>query len=401
VQCATRALTRLALATFVLALPNVALASGTLAFASATIALASGNVALASPDAAAASPDATTAAGPPARTLLISGAGYGHGVGMSQEGALGYAQHGWSYRAILAHYYQHTAIGIVAPHTVVRVLVKGRVRRVALEAYVRGVVAAEVSASWPMAALQAQAVASRTYAITAHAGGSRFDVYSDTRSQMYLGKAAETPATNAAVAATAGQIVTYAGAAAITYFYADSGGRSESVQYGFPGTTPEPWLVGVADPYDNGALRRWSISMSFAAAARRLRGLLHGSFRGIEVARRGSSPRIVWAYLLGSAGRTLVSGTELAGRLGLYSTWAFFSVRDAHGTHSEPDASAKTPAAGTPAVAVTGAGGSASAQTVREATPASAVTGTGGSSTTPGAPSASAVDGSGGVAAGG
>ncbi len=44
-----------------------------------------------------------------------------------------------------------------------------------------------------------------------HAGGSRFDVYSDTRSQMYLGVAAETAATNAAVAATAGQIVTYAG----------------------------------------------------------------------------------------------------------------------------------------------------------------------------------------------
>ena len=62
--------------------------------------------------------------------------------------------------------------------------------------------------AWPLAALEAQAIASRTYALTDHAGGARFDVYSDTRSQVYRGVAAETAQTNAAVAATAGQIVT-------------------------------------------------------------------------------------------------------------------------------------------------------------------------------------------------
>lgn len=164
-----------------------------------------------------------------ASTLLISGAGDGHGVGMSQDGALGYAEHGWSYDAILGHYYRGTAIGQAPANTVVRVLMGRKVKRVPLETYVRGVVSAEVSSSWPMAALEAQAVASRTYAITAHAGGSKFDVYPDTRSQMYLGKAAETPRTNAAVAATAGQIVTYAEKPAITYFYADSGDRKSVV----------------------------------------------------------------------------------------------------------------------------------------------------------------------------
>ena len=49
-------------------------------------------------------------------------------------------------------------------------------------------------ASWPLAALEAQAVASRTYALTDHAGGSRFDVYADTRSQVYLGAKAHTAA---------------------------------------------------------------------------------------------------------------------------------------------------------------------------------------------------------------
>jgi stage II sporulation protein D len=328
-------------------------------------------------------PGASAAAGAPARTLLISGAGDGHGVGMSQDGALGFAQHGWPYRAILAHYYQRTAIGTADPHTVVRVLVGGKVKRLRLEAYVRGVVAAEVPAGWPAAALQAQAVASRTFALTAHAGGSRFDVYADTRSQMYLGKAAETPSTNAAVAATAGQIVTYSGKPAITYFYADSGGHTESVQYGFPGSAPEPWLVGVSDPYDAGPLRRWRTSMSFAAAARRLSGLVAGAFRGIQVTRRGSSPRIVSAYVLGSKGRTAVSGAELAERLGLYSTWAYFSVRGAHGAHPEPGAGGKPPAKAAP-----------------PATPASVVTDAGGSATMAAAPEATPVDGTGGVSAG-
>jgi SpoIID/LytB domain protein len=283
-----------------------------------------------------------------ASTLLIAGAGDGHGVGMSQDGALGYAEHGWPYDAILGHYYRGTAIGQAPEHTVVRVLMGSKVKRIPLESYVRGVVSAEVSSSWPMAALEAQAVASRTYAITAHAGGSKFDVYPDTRSQMYLGKAAETPRTNAAVAATAGQIVTYGGKPAITYFYADSGGHTESVQYGFPGSSPQPWLVGVADPYDVGPLRKWSVSLSFSAAAKDLRGLVSGTFKGIEVLKRGSSPRIVSAYVLGSKGRTVVSGGELASRFGLAGTWAYFSVRDSHGTHAEPDVSGKSKASPPP-----------------------------------------------------
>jgi stage II sporulation protein D len=298
-----------------------------------------------------------------ASTLLIAGSGDGHGVGMSQDGALGYAEHGWAYGAILGHYYRGTTIGQAPPHTVVRVLMGSKVKRIPLETYVRGVVSAEVSSSWPPAALEAQAVASRTYAITAHAGGSKFDVYPDTRSQMYLGKAAETPRTNAAVAATAGQIVTYGGKPAITYFYADSGGHTESVQYGFPGSSPQPWLVGVADPYDGGTSRKWSASLSFKTAAEELGGLVAGSFKGIEVLKRGSSPRIVSAYVLGSKGRTLVSGGELAGRFGLSSTWVYFSVRDSHGTHAEPDASGKSkasppPPPGAQPAQVGGSGGS-------------------------------------------
>jgi stage II sporulation protein D len=261
-----------------------------------------------------------------AATLVIRGAGDGHGVGMSQEGALGYAEHGYSYQAILAHYYSGTALGRAPARWRVRVLMGGRVKKVPLETYVRGVVGAEMSPSWPAAALQAQAVASRTYALTAHAGNGRFDVYADTRSQVYLGRAAETPATIRAVKATAGQIVTYAGRPAITYFFASSGGMTESVQNAFPGAAPAPWLQGVPDPFDTGPLHSWQRSLSFKAAAADLKGLVRGAFRGIEVTRRGVSPRIIAAEVLGSRGQTAVSGEELAARLGLYDTWAYFSV---------------------------------------------------------------------------
>ena len=291
-----------------------------------------------------------------ASTLVIEGAGDGHGVGMSQEGALGYAEHGWSYTSILAHYYMGTALGQAPPGTTVKVLIGSRVKTLALETYVRGVVAAEMPASWPLAALEAQAVASRTYAITADAGGSKFNVYADTRSQVYLGKAAETAATNGAIAATAGQVVTYGGQPAITYYFASSGGHTEDVQDAFAGAAAEPWLVGVADPYDGGPLHSWKLSLSFAAVAKRLKGLVKGSFTGIEVLTRGSSPRILTADVLGSGGRTLSTGDELAARLGLYDTWAYFSVKTGASVKAEPDHSGQ-PAAASPAPASAGAGG--------------------------------------------
>ena len=65
-----------------------------------------------------------------------------------------------------------------------------------------------------------------------------YNLYPDTRSQMYRGVSAETPATDAAVAATSGQIVTYNGAPAVTYFFASSGGHTENIEDAWPGATP-------------------------------------------------------------------------------------------------------------------------------------------------------------------
>jgi stage II sporulation protein D len=157
---------------------------------------------------------------------------------------------------------------------------------------------------------------------------------------VYRGKAAETAATNAAVAATAGQIVTYEGRPAITYFFASSGGMTEDVQNGFPGAEPEPWLKAVADPYE-AASTKWTLNLSFTSVARRLRGLFRGSLRGIEVLRRGASPRILQARVMGTAGASVVGGPQLAARLGLSSTWAYFSVRSNGVLRAEPDHSGR------------------------------------------------------------
>jgi SpoIID/LytB domain protein len=300
-----------------------------------------------------------------ASTLVIEGAGDGHGVGMSQDGAMGYAEHGWSDTAILAHYYVGTTIGQAPPNATVKVLMGSKVVAVPLERYVRGVVSAEMPSNWPLAALEAQAIASRTYALTADAGGSRFDVYSDTRSQVYRGAAAETAQTNNAVAASAGEIVVYQGRPAATYYFASSGGMTEDNENSFPGSQPQPWLRGVADAYETRS-SRWKLSLSFAAAAARLQGLIKGSFRGIEVLKRGVSPRIVTAEVLGSRGRVLLSGPELAGRLGLSSAWAYFSVASGTRVAREPDLSGQptfspAPPESPPPPPLTGAQGGAQA----------------------------------------
>src|ERR1700684_1227590 len=64
----------------------------------------------------------TAAGAQAATTFSIRGGGDGHGIGMSQYGAYGYALHGDSYQAILAHYYQGAALGTTTPGPIVRVL---------------------------------------------------------------------------------------------------------------------------------------------------------------------------------------------------------------------------------------------------------------------------------------
>lgn len=115
-----------------------------------------------------------------------------------------------------------------------------------LDSYLRGVVPSEVIASaWDQDAIRAQAVAARTYAAyeRAHAPASRRYQLCDTaHCQVYGGYSAEYPTSDAAVAATAGEIVTVSGAPIFAQFSASNGGYSVAGAFDY--------LPAKADPYD-------------------------------------------------------------------------------------------------------------------------------------------------------
>lgn len=120
------------------------------------------------------------------------------------------------------------------------------VNTLSMEDYLLAVVPSEMPADWPLAALEAQAVASRTYALYQidHAPvGSLFDVAGSTVSQAYGGYAAENPNSTTAVDQTAGQILTYQGQVIDAVFSADSGGATENAQNVWG--TFVPYLLGV------------------------------------------------------------------------------------------------------------------------------------------------------------
>ena len=125
------------------------------------------------------------------------------------------------------------------------------------------------------------------------------------------------------------------------------GGHTEAVQNAFPGAAAEPWLVGVVRPLRPGAAAQLEAEPELRRRRQRASsGLVKGTFRGIEVLERGSSPRILSAYVLGSGGRTLASGDELAGRLGLDDTWAYFSVKQGAHAHGRARPQRAAPAVG-------------------------------------------------------
>lgn len=189
--------------------------------------------------------------------------------------------------------------------------------------YARGSLPSEVPPEWPAATLRAFAVASRSIALSTDVGGDGYDLYPDTRTQVYEGVRVESEQTDAAVAATRNQVATYAGAIAQTTYFSSSGGRTES---GFLGAPDVPYLQSVDDPYDYYAPQhRWAFRFSQAEMESRLGAYVPGRLRDIRVTKRGESPRIDYAKLIGTAGSVTIRGDTLAAALGLYDRWAFFS----------------------------------------------------------------------------
>src|SRR4051812_12352159 len=356
--------------------------------------------------------------------FTIRGAGFGHGIGLSQYGAYGYAAHGVSSSGIVLHYFMGTHLGNAAGRTI-RVLLqsgngtvwvsaatragnhkldstksyrlvrkglavelrtargkriatmggvvsvasssgsfvlggrainglsdgryRGRlevragtfggltaVNALSLDDYIKGVIVGEMPTSWPQPALEAQAIVARSYALTTDAGGAIFDQYPDTRSQMYYGMSRETAGTNQAVQSTAGEVVMYGNTVASTYYFSTSGGRTENIENSWPGSAPVAYLKSVDDPYDNLSPRhRWRFVWSRSKLDAKLGSFVKGRLKSVKVTKRGVSPRIVGAQVIGTRGTVNVTGPDLRSRLGLYDTWAYFvSIKSGQGDAS-------------------------------------------------------------------
>lgn len=185
-----------------------------------------------------------------------------------------------------------------------------------VEDYLRGL--GEVPAGWEMAALRAQAVAARTYALRAVRAGQPlgYDVCADTRCQVYLGVQGEAARTTQAARDTRGQVVTYRGALADTFYSANAGGVTAAPGEGFGGSATVPYLpAGTPAP---GGVRAWRLAVSPQDVARRLG--YAGRLTTISIPQKGPSGRATRVRLEGSAGPKELTGVAFQRRLGLRST---------------------------------------------------------------------------------
>lgn len=183
-----------------------------------------------------------------------------------------------------------------------------------VEDYLRGVVPAEMPGSWPSAALAAQAVIARTYVAARINPALPYDTCATESCQVYRGVAAEQSGSDAAIQATAGQVVAYGDRPASTYFSSDSGGFTASSEEAWGKALP--YLVAQADPYSAGSPRAsWRLEVGAAqvaqaAASYRVRV---GTLRDVRVSRASASGRAQEITLTGSGGVARLSGADAGG----------------------------------------------------------------------------------------
>jgi SpoIID/LytB domain protein len=194
-----------------------------------------------------------------------------------------------------------------------------------LEGYLRGVVPLEMPATWSTEAVRAQAVAARTYASyeRAHPRAGHAQLCDTTSCQVYGGAAAEHPASDAAIKATAGTVLLDGAAPAFTQFSSSSGGWTSAGSV--------PYLRAGEDPYDGWSgnpVHDWTLRLPASRFERAWPRV--GDLQALEVLGRDGQGewggRVSSVRLTGSGGSVTVSGDTLRSRLGLRSTYLTFTV---------------------------------------------------------------------------
>lgn len=203
--------------------------------------------------------------------------------------------------------------------------------RVPLEAYLRGVVPLEIGVRGDseVAAVEAQAVAARTYALAnlGRRDSLGFDVFGTVQDQAYGGLASESPETSRAVAETAGQVLTWRGSPIRAYYHADDGGHTAAVHevWNLPDA---PYLRSVPDRRPDGSdwasvdpkhrwKQRWSSSELRSALAKGLSDYYGGAtvsvgpVERIRIVGRTRSGRVAALVIRTVGGRYLVQRNDI------------------------------------------------------------------------------------------
>ncbi len=186
-----------------------------------------------------------------------------------------------------------------------------------IEKYLASVVGAEMPKDWPIEALKAQSVASRTYALNQiKVSKSDFDVRATEKNQVYLGIESETNKIKRAVNRTRSLVLVYRGSLADAVFHSSSGGRTEdsSLVWG----KKIDYLSSVRDFDTSSPHKNWSLEFSPS----RLKEAFPeaGGLNAIRVINRSKSNRVLKALIYGSKGKYFYSGQNIRERLGLKST---------------------------------------------------------------------------------
>jgi len=196
-----------------------------------------------------------------------------------------------------------------------------------LDDYLLGVVPAEMPASWPLEALKAQAIAARTYAYANLGKHSKdgYDLRDTTDDQVYNGVKAETTASNTAVCATGGVVMTYEGTPICAYFHSASGGITETSENVWG--RPLPYLRAVMDYDQQSPLATWNRTFSVDQIESALAADI-GKLLSIDVVSRSQSRRAYHLLVVGTRGAQITNAETVRRVLKLPSTNFNVSVLD-------------------------------------------------------------------------
>ena len=200
----------------------------------------------------------------------------------------------------------------------------GVVATVDVDRYLYGVVPVEASARWPLAALQAQAIVARTFALARRTPARPYDVVVTQADQRFGGIEAEYPATNAAVDTTQGATLTYNGSDASIFYAACCGGHTADAAEIW-GHQTLPYLRGVADPYCVAAPDyRWQRTLPLERIRAALASRVSGTITGFALGPADACGRPLALDVLAGTQRSTLTTIEFRQLLGadtVRSTW--------------------------------------------------------------------------------